>query len=354
MSASCLRRWHRGVLLIAVWSLMAAVDANLVTKAPPHRSSGYAGELDVHGEQRTFRFHVPPAFRATDSLPLVIVLHGGGGSARNMEAFTVGRFTELAETEPFIVVYPEAMKFFIAKRNWNDGRNVLSYPAHRRQVDDVGFLSALIDYFVERFHADPQRVYVTGVSNGGIMSNRVGCELSDKVAAIAPVIGYLAEPLQASCSPARPVSVLLIASTDDPMVPWAGGAVHLGRRTVGRVLSAEETVARWVEHDRCKRQPQVVTLEDRDPQDGSRVTRITYGSCREGTEVALYKIEGGGHTWPGGYQYVTPALVGTTNQDIDAAQEIWAFFRRHARGSPLTPGACLDASALRQRSGFAQ
>ncbi len=307
----------------------ALTQAKLVTKAPPHRMSKESGTIEVAGLQRTYLLYVPSAYDGSQLVPLVIVLHGGGGSGRNVEAFTVGQFNDLAEMDGFLVAYPDAVKYPAAKRNWNDGRNVWRYPAQRNNVDDVGFLSALIDHLIAAHHVDPQRVYATGPSNGGHMSLRLGCELSEKLAAIAPVIGELPEPLAKSCAPVRRLPVLMINSVTDPMVPWQGGWIHFGMERMGRGISVPETVRFWADRNGCASTPEAVQLPDVDPQDGTRVRREVYRGCKEGADVILYAVEGGGHTWPGAYQYATEKVVGRTSFDINASQLIWGFFKSH-------------------------
>jgi polyhydroxybutyrate depolymerase len=173
-------------------------------------------------------------------------------------------------------------------------------------------------------------VFVTGPSNGGLMTNRVGLQLSGKVAAIAPVIGGLATPLASMFAPAQPVSVLMIQSTQDPWVPYAGGAVRImGGEERGTILPAEETLSLWVKADGCGA-PHTDTLPD-EKQDGCRVTRTTYAPGRDGAEVVFLKVEGAGHTWPGGTQFLPEKLIGRTCQDFAATPYIWHFFAAHAR-----------------------
>lgn len=248
-----------------------------------------------------------------------------------MEKLTLGGFNRLADTEGFLVVYPDAARFPGAKPNWNDGRGVEEYPAHRDGVDDVGFLSVLIDHLAKTYGIDRGRVYVTGASNGAIMAFRLACESSERITAIAPVIGSMAENLAGICAPSRPVSLLMINGTDDPLVPWGGGDVRFGRQRLGRVLSVHEAIRFWVRHNRCDPWPGISPVPDADPSDGTRVVRETYGWCRQGTEVALYRIEGGGHTWPGGYPYAPRSVIGATSRDIDGTRVIWEFFREKSR-----------------------
>lgn len=319
--------------LLAAAIMMAAQVCEarglLVRGAPKHAVSQEEQTIQFAGRQRTYRLYAPASPPPGRRLPLILAIHGGGGTPESMEELSLGRFNELAERHGWLVVYPAAIKFPLAKPNWNDGRNIQDYPAQRTNVDDVGFLSALIDHLVATRNADPHRVYVTGASNGGIMSLRVGCELAEKVAAIAPVIGSLAEPLALRCAPSRPVPMFLINGTADPLVPWNGGDVHFRRKKLGRVIAVPETARRWAAQNGCDPAPQVTALPDRDPADGTRVRRETYGSCRGGAEVVLYAVEGGGHTWPGGYPYAPEVLIGKTSREFNAGDAIWEFFEAH-------------------------
>jgi polyhydroxybutyrate depolymerase len=233
---------------------------------------------------------------------------------------------KLSDREGFIVVYPDGIE-----KHWNDGRENVSYRAHREKVDDVGFISALIDDLAEKRNIDRNRVYVTGISNGAMMSFRLACELSQKITAIAPVAGAMPENLPSRCSPSSKIPVLMISNTDDRLVPWEGGDIRFGRKTFGRALSVPETVKYWVNNNQCSSPPAISMEPDRDPKDGTRVRQEAYGPCEEGAWVVLYAIEGGGHTWPGGHQYLPAWIIGKTSRDIDANDVIWDFLKKHAR-----------------------
>jgi len=247
-----------------------------------------------------------------------------------MLKLTYGEFDSLSDKEGFIVVYPDG----VGKR-WNDARiaNEARDRAHEENIDDVGFISALIDSMVTDREADPRRVYVTGMSNGAIMSFRLACELSNKIAAIAAVDGGIPVHGVEHCSAARHVSVLMINGTEDPLVHWGGGEVTgpFGFKKLGKLLSPLETVQFWVKRDHCGLSPDSTEEPDIDPGDGTRVLKTDYAGGLNGTEVILYIIEGGGHTWPGGLQYLPKWIVGRTCRDIDACQIIWDFFRNRKR-----------------------
>ncbi len=160
------------------------------------------------------------------------------------------------------------------------------------------------------------------------MSQRLAVELSDRIAGIAPVVGGMAPQLKDRFRPSAPVSVLVMNGTDDPLVPYQGGTVARNR---GETISVAEIIKLWVAHNRCPDRPQTVLLPDKDPTDGTRVRRTTYAPCANRTAVVLYAIEGGGHTWPSGAQYLPRAVIGRTSRDIDAASVIWEFLAAHRR-----------------------
>uniref|UniRef100_A0A7C4CBM5 Esterase n=1 Tax=candidate division WOR-3 bacterium TaxID=2052148 RepID=A0A7C4CBM5_UNCW3 len=288
------------------------------TDAGPTQGS-YGQSLEFGGRRRTYLLHLPD-MTADYARPLVFVLHGGGGSGRAVARLT--GFNRLADSAGFIVVYPDGVE-----RHWNDGRGVKRFAAQREGVDDVGFIAALIDTLVLRLGADPTRVYVTGMSNGAMMCHRLGLELAGKIAAIAPVAGNLPVKL-AEKRPVRPVAVLAINGTDDPLVPFEGGGVGLVAKR-GKVLSTAQTVQFWVERNGCSPAPETAWVDDADPDDGIRVARAVYSGGREGTEVILYTVLGGGHTWPQGAE--RPGHFGRTARDFSASGEIWRFFARHRR-----------------------
>lgn len=289
----------------------------------------YSDSIYTGGLRRTFLFHLPKSFDRTISSPLLLALHGGGGTGRNMVKLTLGEFNNLSDERGFIVVYPDGVR-----KHWNDGRSdeETGYRAHKDDIDDVGFISALIDHFIKEMNADPERVYVTGMSNGAIMAYKLGCQLSGKITAIAPVAGNMAQNLTPECTPSGSVSVLAINNVNDPLVPYTGGNITgpFGRRILGKVLSARESIKFWVNQNKCATTPVISCEPDRDPGDGTRVRKEEYINGKNNSEVVLYSIEGGGHTWPGGYQYLNERIIGKSSMDLDACSVIWDFFERHS------------------------
>ncbi len=278
------------------------------------------GALEYGGLLRTYHVHLPPGLDAAKPLPLVFVLHGGGGNGLQMERFS--GFSALSDKEGFIACYPDGVD-----KNWYDGRVVEDSRAHRDKIDDAGFIEALIDVIAKKHPVDMKRVYATGISNGGFLSHYLGARLSRRFAAVAPVVGGMAPVVAADFKPDQPVSVLVLQGTEDPMVPYAGGPLKFRR---GETVATKTAVRKWVDHDGCGVEV-TEELPDKDPADGTRVRRTSYSGGKDGTEVILYAIEGGGHTWPGGPQYLPEFMVGRVCRDIDANQVIWEFFSKHAK-----------------------
>ncbi len=272
------------------------------------------GEIIYQGQRRHFLVHIPEDYSGQKGLPLVIALHGGGGNPKAMAKLT--GFSLLADEEGFVVVYPQAVN-----RHWNDGRGVKRFRSHREEIDDVGFISALIDTMVTRLAVDPERIYATGISNGGMMSLRLGCELSSRLAAIAAVAASMPEKLAKKVVPQAPLSVLLINGTQDPIVPYEGGGVGLFAKR-GRVLPVEKTVEFWVLFNRCKENPSDTLVAD-------KVRRTVFAGGAEGTEVVLYTIADGGHIWPGGAR--RHHRFGSYFGEINATRLIWDFFSPRRR-----------------------
>jgi len=309
-----------GFSLPVIAGLLAAVCLNAGTV------QNHDGSIKWDGYTRTYLIHVSASLDKTKPAPLLIALHGGGGRGKGMWSLTQGGLDRLADEEGFIVVYPDGYK-----KHWNDGRKDANDAAHNKDIDDVGFISALIDSLIAEHNVDPKRVYVTGISNGGMMSYRLACELSDRIAAIAPVATAMPINMPYYCSPANPVSVIVFSGTSDPLIPFEGGQVQVGSLKRGRVLSVYQSINYWMRQNGCAATPDVAKLPDLAPDDGTRVEVKVYSGGDGGSEVMLYTIKGGGHTWPGGLQYLGERSIGRTCRDIDANQVIWEFFKQHSR-----------------------
>ena len=316
-----MERIRKIVILYAVlgtWTLVSCA-ATPVNK----KDQFYYRSLIHNGLKRTYMVHIPPTYNGDKAIPLFIFLHGGGGSGENAEKFS--GISRQSDKDGFILIYPDAVG-----HNWNDGRAVKQYQSHRQNIDDVGFIAALIDAMKNDYAIDPGRVYVSGASNGGMMTIRLACESADKITAIAPVISAMPENLAAQCAPSRPIPVLMINGTEDPMVPWEGGHVLFGRKKLGKILSTPDTVQFWVSHNGCDSAPKMTWEPDIDPDDETRARKSVYSGCKENVEVVFYEIRGGGHAWPGGPIHFPEFITGRPTHDIDANQIIWDFFKNYS------------------------
>jgi len=266
------------------------------------------------GRTRTYVLHLPQGREDQPSLPLVLVLHGGGGTASGMPR--VSGMNNVADREGFVVAYPQGAGWRnLTRGTWNAG-GCCGY-AMNRQVDDVGFLRAVMDEIERTFHTDPARVYVTGISNGGMMAYRLACELADRIAAIAPVAGALH---YAPCTPIQPVSVVIFHGTADQHVPYKGGQGPAAREhRIDPPVSA--AISFWTAHNHCASAP-VVDVR-------GTVKREQYQGCAQQTDVVLYTIEGQGHAWPGGQRGWR--FGDAPSRELSASEAMWAFFARHRR-----------------------
>jgi polyhydroxybutyrate depolymerase len=278
--------------------------------------------LTHDGHHRTFLVHAPKSVSRQTPAALVFVLHGGGGDGEKIARLT--GFEEEADRRGFIAVFPDGLY-----KNWNDGRSPDVSREHKESIDDVGFIAAIVDTLRKVYGIDSRRIFATGISNGGFFSHYLAARRADIFAAVAPVSGGIAIPFEKIFSPQLPVSVLIIQGTEDPLVPYGGGGVMRGKR--GYFISTDEAVSRWVKTNGCAGTPVVVKLPDRDVHDGCTEVMTRWTSCLSGTTVELLRIEGGGHTWPGGAQYLPRFLVGRVCRDFDATEEIWRFFAHHPR-----------------------
>jgi polyhydroxybutyrate depolymerase len=294
----------RKTILAALWALAAVANASAET-------------LTHDGVVRTYVVRTPNAkLNAVNPLPLVIVLHGGGGNAANAEKMT--GFTEKGRKEGFIVVYPDGTGPLEGRLlTWN-ARHCCAY-AMKNDVDDVGFIRALIDEMEAHYPIDPHRIYATGMSNGGMISHRLGIELSDKLAAIAPVVGTLFGDEK---EPAHPVPALMINGMLDKNVPWQGGPSG-GRGARSWDGPAQPGMAQfsfWAHANGCKVEPK--------KSEEARWTLWT-GDCPNKADVALYLVKDNGHAWPGGQPGSSRGDAPSTA--MDATDVIWQFFKAHPR-----------------------
>ncbi len=275
------------------------------------------------GRKRTYDLHVPSGLAAAEPAPLVLVFHGGFTDGAFMEELT--GFNAVADRERFLVAYPNGVG-----KHWNDGRTSAGSRAQREQVDDVGFVGDLLEDIGRDHPVDPRRVFATGLSNGAAFAHYLAARLARRIAAIAPVVGGIAEEFAPLFRPEAPVSVCIIQGTGDPLVPWGGGPINLpGKR--GATVSTEAAIQLWVESNGCVPEPAVRNHSVYDSPGDCRVRESRWSGGREGSEVVYYAVEGGGHTWPGGPQYLPERIVGRVCKGFNATEVIWQFFKAHAK-----------------------
>jgi polyhydroxybutyrate depolymerase len=270
-------------------------------------------DIEFEGMSRYYLLHLPPAARNA-KIPALLMLHGGGGTPEHGGSRDLNRYADL---KGFMVAYPAGVN-----KTWNDGRLMRG-----RNYDDVGFLSAVIDELAAKYNADRKRIYVTGMSNGGFMSFTLACRIPQKLAGIATVAGSMGVGAIEDCHPSRAIPVMMINGTADPLVKWEGGKVL--RREGSESEPITKVVNFWRTEACGSAQPKLTTeaLADLDPNDGSTV-EVTRASC-PGGEVVNYTVKGGGHTWPGGVQYLPKFIVGNLNHDFVASEAIVDFFADH-------------------------
>lgn len=270
-------------------------------------------ETMVHdGQTRNYFLHLPPQYDGSTKLPVVFVLHGLGDTAANMQ--NTG-FKELGNQEGFISVFPQGLDSPIGSA-WNNGSNIsiLGFAP-----DDIGFLSNLIDDLVDNYSADATRIYSCGFSMGGIMSHYLGCNLSEKVTAIASQGGTMATATVGNCSPSRAVPALHIHGDADQTVNYNGDAGLYG------LASAPESIAKWAEINGCSETPEESMLPDT-ADDGFTITKTDYAPCEEDADAILLTVHGAGHIW-----------LGPTN-DIFTTTEFWYFFANHVNNGSTPVG----------------
>jgi polyhydroxybutyrate depolymerase len=319
-------------------------------------------KVTVDDVDRTFMVRLPKGYDPKQHYPVMILLHGMNQDADDMERLT--QFDQLADKDGIIAVYPMALH-----GRWNVGvrpqvrqqaspmpgrRRYGGYPgggypgggggypngggqqspnggqqdpnkdpdADRHQsteTDDVGFFTQMLDALPMKFSVDTSRIYATGLSEGGFMSLRLGCALSDRLAAVASVGASM--PKTMICLPSRPVPLVMIDGTSDPVVPYGGGTE---KNMDMATLSVEDSAKAWAKIDRCGEKPEKSKLDAHEK--GGMETKVdTYGSCHENAAVTLYSVKGAGNTWPGGEQYEAENAIGKTSQDLNANEVMWNF-----------------------------
>lgn len=282
-----LNKWSfLGIVLVLVSSTLQAEDLN--------------GVIVHQGYDRTYVLHIPPQYDGSDSLPLVINLHGGGGSAQQQAIMT--QMNPKADSEGFFVVYPNGTQLPIGYFGWNAGEWSLS------NIDDVDFISVLIDTLVANYRVDTLRIFATGFSLGAMMCHRLACELSERIAAVAPVEGGLTIDDWNSCQPQRLIPIMHLHHRYDASVPYYGDPTKQWAPPIDSVMEY------WAQTNGCDIGPDTFYNEQ-------GALKQTWSRADDSCEVVFWTLEeGNGHAWPG-----TP----TGSQELSANNEMWEFFMTH-------------------------
>ena len=313
------------VVIVLVGSVLGGVAYQLLTRPKAVSHGDFSFTVKLSGLERSYTVRVPTNYDGRTAVAMVIMLHGRGATGKGAMEDT--GWAEKADKVGFLAVFPDATPPDPSKpasllenpQIWNDGSG--RGHACLRNVDDVGFVNAIIDDLCSRFVVDERRIFVTGFSNGAAMTFRLAVELSKRIAAVAPVSGLFW--LNVSKLD-YPVPLVYIFGTDDPVIPFHGGVV---RKPWGETLSdppVSDSVMRWVRLLGCPDEPMAV-------HDKEGVRMAVYGPGRGGSEVVFYTIEGMGHTWPGGRSSLPERLVGKMTYKITATDVIWEFFQKHPR-----------------------
>ncbi len=292
--------------------------------------------MKVKGIERSYLLHVPRSYDRAKQWPVVVMFHGGGGKAKG--AMWETGWDEKADKEGFLAVFPDGTppdasrpgRFRDNPQTWNDGSDRPNVGAVSRGVPDVEFVADMLADLKAHVSVDERRIYATGFSNGASMAFRVARELSPIIAAVAPVAGgdWLSDK-----TPARPVPLLYITGTEDPLNPLMGGEIHIGEKALGTKPAIRGMIGKWVKMHSCPDEGHVV-------HDKNDATGVAYGLPGKPDRVVLYTLAGHGHHWPGGKSALPVRLAGENTAKLKATDVIWEFFKTH----PLSENATAQQS----------
>ncbi len=318
------------ILLLGILSFLSCREPNALENSKKTNAGNYTFKIKVDSLEREYVLHIPVGYRSDHSAPVVIMLHGGGGTAQ--DAMQKTGWCQKADQEGFIVVFPEGTRpnseappnFFDNPQTWNDGSGRESIGAIRRNVDDVKFIKAVIEDIIKRFNVEQKQIYAAGFSNGGAMVFRVGRELSNLLTAIACVAStdWLEAP-----SVKEPVAMLYMTGTADRLNPINGGEIFIGQTSYGTKPPVRQTIQKWVDMLHCPTDSTII-------YDHGGVLGIAYTPCNKNTNILFYTIEEMGHWWPGGtipssYPTWLLNILGKPSNKIRATDVIWEFFSTH-------------------------
>ncbi len=296
------------IVLIFLFGLTISptLSAQRYTGTHPKSGKSTVYKTTVGSFERKFIVHLPVGYNSKETYPLLLCFPGNGGTGKQSEKTGL---SDIADREGFIVVYPYGIH-----KTWNLLKST------KRRPDDVKFVKILVKYLISEYAVDESRIYAMGHSVGGFFSIALAVKCSNIFAAVASVSGGMYKELEAKFSPSEPVSILLMHGTKDSTIPFKSSPDDKPW-----IMETLKLVDLWVKHDRCNTVPSIEKLPDIAGDDGTTVTKTTYSSGKQGTEVVLYTIKGGKHRLPSRYKEIISYQPGHC-RDIDAAEEIWKFF----------------------------
>lgn len=273
--------------------------------------------ISYDGETREYSVFLPSSYQVGQNLPMVFNLHGFGSNVTEQIFYT--SLNAVAQEENFIVVTPQGLV-----RTTSIGQTGSHWNAYfGTDVDDLGFLNLVIDKIYTDYNIDLARVYSTGMSNGGFMSHRLACELSDRIAAIASVAGGVFNEQLDNCSPSRAVPVMQIHGTNDNIADFDGIPLF--------APSIPDLVGHWVNHNNCSTLADTIEIANISTTDNSTVEKLEYNNGDDDSKVWFYIVDNGGHSWPDALIDL-PGQV--TNHDFNATEHIWEFFSQIEHPNP--------------------
>ncbi len=308
------------------------------SKTDKQKGYTYQDTISIDGMNRTFQCHLPVGYRSLKNMPVVLCFHGLQLNGSLM--MFISNFNPVSDRNGFVVVYGDGIG-----KAWDDGRG-------GRGVDDIAYVCKVIDKVASTVSVDKRRVYACGISNGGYFSQLLACAIPDRLAAIGVVGSTLTQQAANHCHSDRSMPIMFFLGTKDPLIAWGSagagtasgelnelvdlvgaskyGGVESALARYGGLIPVPEVIDFWTAHNHCSSSnPHTTDMPDIDPKDGTRVKREAWGST--GSEVVLYRIEGGGHTWPGGFPYASSGFAGKISQDVNASETLWQFFKTHSR-----------------------
>lgn len=292
---------------LLVFACALAIVSLLECRSMPGKGKTDQGQIEVDGRVRTFVVYQPASEKPT---AMIFILHGGSGHADKTGKLAPDMFP-IADSNRVLLVFPQGVD-----ESWNDGRLDPISTAHKERIDDVNFLNMLADKIGAQFSISRSKTTIMGISNGGMMSQRAICD-SDRFQKAVSIAANFPKDYVNNCKPSAPRSVLFILGTEDPLVPFNGGPIKLFRKTRGEVLSAADSVKYWREKNQCNDKPTSDSLPDTE-EDGTTANRQIWNCA--GARVGIVTVKGGGHTWPGGKQYLPEMIIGKTSRDFSASK----------------------------------